>query len=53
MKEKLLNILSQASRKLVYLEEYNDKIQAQKREWQIKQLTRKEKLGLISQYTIV
>ncbi len=39
--------------KLVYLEEYNDKIQAQKREWQIKQLTRKEKLGLISQYTIV
>jgi len=38
--------------KLVYLEEYNDKIQAQKREWQIKQLTRKEKLGLIGKDTI-
>jgi putative endonuclease len=32
---------------LVYLEEYSDKIQAQKREWQIKQLTRKEKLKLV------
>ena len=38
--------------KLVYLEEYNDKIQAQKREWQIKQLTRKEKLELIARDTI-
>ena len=38
--------------KLVYLEEYNDKLQAQKREWQIKQLTRKEKLGLIGKDTI-
>ena len=37
---------------LVYLEEYSDKIQAQKREWQIKQLTRKEKLGLIGKDTI-
>lgn len=33
--------------KLVYLEKYNDKIKAQKREWQIKQLTRKKKLQLI------
>ena len=38
--------------KLVYLEEYNNKIQAQKREWQIKQLTRKEKLELIARDTI-
>lgn len=34
--------------KLVYFEIYDSKIDAQKREWQIKQLTRKEKLKLIS-----
>lgn len=33
--------------KLVYFEEYEDKISAQKREYAIKQLTRKEKLQLI------
>lgn len=33
--------------KLVYFEKYDDKISAQKREYQIKQLTRKEKLQLI------
>lgn len=36
--------------KLVYLEKYNNKIEAQKREWEIKQLTRKEKLELIGEY---
>ncbi|WP_042683182.1 GIY-YIG nuclease family protein [Anaerosalibacter massiliensis] len=34
--------------KLVYYEEYTDKISAQKREYEIKQLTRKEKLDLIN-----
>jgi putative endonuclease len=34
--------------KLVYFEEYNDKISAQKREYEIKQMTRKEKLLLIN-----
>ena len=33
--------------KLVYLEEYNSKIEAQKRELEIKQLTRRKKLELI------
>lgn len=33
--------------KLVYSEEYDNKIDAQRREWQIKQLSRKEKLKLI------
>lgn len=33
--------------KLVYFEKYNDKISAQKREYEIKQKTRKEKLKLI------
>lgn len=33
--------------KLVYFEAYDNKIDAQKREWQIKQLKRKEKLKLI------
>lgn len=33
--------------KLVYFEKYNDKISAQKREYAIKQLSRKEKLQLI------
>lgn len=35
--------------KLVYYEEYKDKISAQKREYQIKQLSRAEKLNLINQ----
>lgn len=34
--------------KLVYFEKYNDKRTAQKREYDIKQLTRKEKLHLIT-----
>lgn len=34
--------------KLVYFEEFKDKVSAQKREYQIKQLTREEKLLLIS-----
>lgn len=34
--------------KLVYHETFDDKIHAQKREWKIKQLNRKEKLQLIS-----
>lgn len=34
--------------KLVYFEEYNDRICAQKREYEIKQMTRKEKLMLIN-----
>ncbi|HSH35175.1 GIY-YIG nuclease family protein [Schnuerera sp.] len=33
--------------KLAYCETHEDKISAQKREWQIKQLSRKEKLKLI------
>jgi len=33
--------------KLVYFEEYDDKISAQKREYQIKQMNRKQKLKLI------
>ncbi|SHH88845.1 MULTISPECIES: GIY-YIG nuclease family protein [Sporanaerobacter] len=33
--------------KLVYFEKYEDKISAQKREYEIKQMTRKEKLELI------
>lgn len=33
--------------KLAYLETYDNKIDAQKREWQIKQLPRKEKLRLL------
>ncbi len=35
--------------KLVYYEEYKDRISAQKREYEIKQCTRKEKLKLINQ----
>ena len=38
--------------KLVYFENYEDKIQAQKREYAIKQLTRKEKLKLIEDFII-
>lgn len=34
--------------KLVYYEEYKDKISAQKREYEIKQLSRAEKLKLIN-----
>ncbi len=34
--------------KLVYVEKYGNKINAQKREWQIKQLSRKEKLELLN-----
>lgn len=34
--------------RLVHLEEYDDKIQAQKREWEIKQFSRKKKLQLIN-----
>ena len=34
--------------KLVYFEEYDNKISAQKREYAIKQLSRKNKLNLIS-----
>lgn len=37
---------------LVYFEEYEDKIQAQKREYAIKQLKRKEKLELIKDFII-
>ncbi len=33
--------------KLVYLETFDDKITAQKREWEIKQMSRKDKLMLI------
>lgn len=33
--------------KLFYYEEFEDKIKAQKREWEIKQLTRKQKLALV------
>lgn len=38
--------------KLVYFEEYEDKISAQKREYVIKQMTREEKLILISRKNI-
>jgi putative endonuclease len=34
--------------KLVYVENFDNKIEAQKREWSIKQLSRKEKLKLIN-----
>ncbi|NMB26794.1 MAG: GIY-YIG nuclease family protein [Tissierellia bacterium] len=34
--------------KLVYVENHNNKISAQKREWDIKQLSRKEKLKLLN-----
>jgi len=33
--------------KLFYYEEFEDKIFAQRREWEIKQLTRREKLALV------
>ncbi|QQY78969.1 putative endonuclease [Keratinibaculum paraultunense] len=33
--------------KLVYLETFNSKIAAQRREWEIKQMSRKDKLMLI------
>jgi putative endonuclease len=33
--------------RLCYYESFTDKIEAQRREWQIKQLTRTEKLALI------
>ncbi|HHV38007.1 MAG TPA: GIY-YIG nuclease family protein [Tepidimicrobium sp.] len=33
--------------RLVYFETYDNRIEAQKREWQIKQLSRKQKLNLI------
>lgn len=36
---------------LVYYEEFEDKIQAQKREYAIKQLKRKDKLKLIESFT--
>lgn len=36
--------------KLVYFEEYRDRIQAQKREYAIKQLRRKDKLKLIEDF---
>lgn len=35
---------------LVYFEAFDNKIDAQKREWKIKQLSRKQKLKLIEQY---
>lgn len=38
--------------KLVYFEEYDDKISAQKREYQIKQMTRKQKLKLIGKLEV-
>ena len=41
---------------LVYVEEFSDKNQAMSREWQIKQLSREEKLKLINKekvYTFV
>lgn len=37
---------------LVYTEEYEDKRSAQKREYEIKQLTRKQKLQLIEQINL-
>ena len=36
--------------KFVYSEEFDNKSEAMKREWQIKQLTRKEKLKLINDH---
>jgi len=36
--------------KLVYSEVFDNKSEAMKREWQIKQYTRKEKLKLINDY---
>ncbi|NLW21898.1 MAG: GIY-YIG nuclease family protein [Tissierellia bacterium] len=33
---------------LVYLESHQDKVSAQKREWEIKKLTRNEKLNLLN-----
>lgn len=39
--------------KLVYFEEFSDKISAQKREYAIKQLTRIEKLALIKNINLV
>lgn len=33
--------------KLVYMEEYQTKVEAMKREWQIKQLSRQQKIQLI------
>ena len=36
--------------KLVYSEEFDNKSEAMKREWQIKQLDRKEKLKLINDH---
>ncbi|WP_186431071.1 GIY-YIG nuclease family protein [Clostridium sp. BSD9I1] len=38
--------------KLVYFEEYDDKISAQKREYAIKQLSRTQKLNLINRIYI-
>lgn len=35
--------------KLVYVETFDDRSQAMQREWQIKQLSRKQKLALIGQ----
>jgi len=35
--------------RLRYAESFEDKIEAQRREWQIKQLTRQKKLALIKQ----
>ena len=37
--------------KLVYSEEFDDKIEALRREWSIKKLTRKQKLDLIGEFT--
>lgn len=37
--------------RLVYFEEYHDKIEAQKREYQIKQMKRADKLQLIGRST--
>lgn len=37
--------------RLVYLEKYDDKISAQKREYQIKQMTRDSKIKLIESPT--
>lgn len=35
---------------LVYFEEYEDKIDAMKREWKIKKLSKKDKLNLINNF---
>lgn len=37
--------------KLVYFEEYDNKISAQKREYEIKQMSRKKKLELINKHS--